>query len=93
LYDNSGARIPRERFAEVLEELTERHGGVTAYLRSPAHGRWKEDSGIIDRDEIVTFEAMTDELDRRWWSAYRATLERRFGQRELVMRAMRIERL
>ena len=93
LSDNGGRSIPRERFAEVLDELTERYGGATAYVRAPAHGRWREDNGIIDRDEIVIFEAMVTTLDRAWWSQYRERLEQRFGQHEIVTRAMEIERL
>ena len=36
---------------------------------------------------------MADELDRDWWSAYRAELERLFGQDEIVIRAAEVERL
>ena len=93
LYDNDGRRVPYERFAQLRDELTERFGGVTAFLRSPAQGTWKEDSGEVDRDEIVMCEVMVEALDRDWWGTYRRTLETRFGQRELVVRAMRSERL
>jgi hypothetical protein len=93
LYDNAGRRLSRESFVEVRDELTERYGGVTAYLRSPAQGTWKVQSGAIDRDEVVMCEVMVEELDRAWWSKYRATLERRFGQEELVVRATALEKL
>jgi len=36
---------------------------------------------------------MVAELDRAWWAAYRAKLEERFAQDELVVRAHAIERL
>ncbi|HYC48764.1 MAG TPA: hypothetical protein VED01_25075 [Burkholderiales bacterium] len=93
LYDNSGRRVPHERFAQLRDELTDRYGGVTAFLRSPAQGTWKEVNGAVDRDEIVMCEVMVDALDRDWWSSYRRTLEERFGQRELIVRASRLERL
>jgi hypothetical protein len=93
LYDNAGRRVPHERFAQVRDELTDRFGGVTAYLRSPAQGTWKVESGAVDRDEVVMCEVMVDALEREWWSAYRATLEQRFGQQELVVRASALERL
>jgi len=93
LYDNAGRRVPHERFAQVRDELTERFGGVTAYLRSPAQGTWKAGSGDVDRDEVVMCEVMVDALERAWWSEYRATLEQRFGQQELVVRASALERL
>jgi hypothetical protein len=38
-------------------------------------------------------EVMVQSLDRGWWAAYRRTLEERFGQRELIVRALELERL
>ena len=94
LYDNAGRRVPHERFSEIREELTERFGGVTAFLRSPAQGTWKDDTaGAVERDEVVMCEVMVDVLDRAWWIDYRRTVEARFGQRELMVRALRVERL
>ena len=93
LYDNSGHRFPSVRFAQVMDELTDLHGGVTAYLRSPAEGSWVERSGAVDKDEVVMFEVMVDHLDRDWWSAYRKALEQRFGQEQLIVRATAMERL
>jgi hypothetical protein len=93
LFDNAGRNIPHAHFARVRDELTERFGGVTAYLRSPAEGAWRAAPGRVDRDEIVIFEVMVDHLDRAWWSAYRAELESRFAQVELVVRAWPCEQL
>jgi hypothetical protein len=93
LYDNSGRRFGDERFAQVADELTDRHGGMTAYLRSPAEGTWKKQSGSVDRDRIVTFEVMVEALDREWWSDYRKRLEERFSQEALIVRATAFERL
>jgi hypothetical protein len=93
LYGNSGQRFPNARLREVADELTDRYGGATAYLRSPAEGSWREGSGAVDKDEVVMFEVMVDHLDRDWWSRYRAALEIRFAQDELVVRATAMERL
>ena len=93
VYDSSGERLPNALFARVMDELTDRHGGVTAYLRSPAEGSWVEGSGAVEKDEVVMFEVMVDHLDRDWWSRYRAALEIRFAQDELVVRATAMERL
>ena len=93
LYDNAGERFSNARFVQVMDELTDRHGGVTAYLRSPAEGAWREGTGAVDKDEVVMFEVMVDHLDRDWWSRYRATLEQRFAQEELIVRATATERL
>jgi hypothetical protein len=92
VYDNAGRPLPHELFAQLRNELTLRYGGVTAFFRSPAQGTWKEESGAV-LDEIVMCEVMVEELDREWWAAYRKVLEERFAQRELIVRALRCERL
>lgn len=93
IYDDSGERFPQAYFSEVREHLTQRFGGVTVYLRSPAEGTWRDRTGGIDRDDMVMCEVMVEELDRTWWSAYRTQLERRFRQEELVVRATALEKL
>ena len=93
LYDGKGERVPFARFAELRDELTQRFGGVTAFMQAPAQGTWKEDTGEVDRDEVVMCEVMVDPLDRGWWAEYRKKLEKRFGQQELMMRALKTERL
>lgn len=90
LADNQGQRFPRAMFAEVRRELTERFGGVTAYPHSPAVGLW-EDDGDVQRDELVLFEVLVAQYDRAWWATYRRDLCRRFGQEEILMRAMQCE--
>jgi hypothetical protein len=93
LRDNDGVPFPRAAFEQVRAELTERHGGVTAYLRSPASGVWKDEGGEVARDEVVMVEVMVERLDERWWAGYRRTLEERFRQAEIVARAIRYDRL
>jgi hypothetical protein len=93
LYDNANVRFPRETFDHVRQELTDRFGGVTAFLRSPGEGFWRIAENAINRDDVVIFEVMAEQLDRPWWARYREDLERRFRQIELVIRASSIERL
>jgi len=88
-----GRPVPRERFAEVSGELTERFGGLTAYTRAPASGLWQSPAGDTTADEVVVYEVMVPELDRSWWGDYRGQLEVRFQQEEVVVRAQAIERL
>jgi len=92
LYDNEGHDFKRQTYERLRDELTKKFGGVTAFLSSPAEGRWR-DGGEISRDEIVLFEVMTGELDRRWWQNFRAELESRFRQEKMIVRAIRIEQL
>lgn len=93
VFDNAGTPIPRETFDRVRTELTERFGGITAFIRSPAMGLWRDKRGDVQQDDIAIFEVMADELDRRWWQRYRQELESRFAQQEIVIRALPIERL
>jgi hypothetical protein len=90
--DNAGEAFPSEAFEQVSRELTERFGGVTAYSRAPAEGRWKQDADT-EHDDIVVIEVMDEDLDRAFWSAYRCELEKRFRQDVVIVRAQPIELL
>lgn len=93
LYDNRGNHFAPELYDVVRAELAERFGGITAYVRSPAEGSWKETESKTVHDEIVIFEVMAEELDRRWWQDLKEELADRFRQEELVIRAMTMEML
>lgn len=93
LYDNAGDAFPKSLYDDVRGELTDRFGGVTAFLRAPASGAWEDDRGAVQRDEVVLFEVMADEADPDWWKGYRDVLQRRFRQDEILVRATRVERL
>ena len=93
LYDNEKNPFPRTAFDGVRHELTERFGGVTAFMRSPAVGVWKESAGEVNYDDVVIFEVMAEELEREWWTSYGVDLARRFRQEEILIRATLVERL
>jgi hypothetical protein len=80
-------------FAGIRAELANRFGGVTAFVRSPAVGIWKDEDGVARRDEIVVFEVMTGDVDSQWWRSYRTQLERLFKQDEILIRATKADRL
>jgi hypothetical protein len=77
---------------DIKEELSSRFGGLTAYSRAPAEGIWREGNGK-EKDDIIIVEVMADECDRDWWHALRCRLERQLAQKEIVVRAQRVERL
>ncbi|HET7729168.1 MAG TPA: hypothetical protein VFK48_03960 [Usitatibacter sp.] len=93
LHDAKGTRFPQAMYDAVARELTDRFGGLTAYVRAPAAGLWEADSGETRRDDIVVYEVMVGDLDEAWWKGYRESLERAFRQDELVVRAQDIRRL
>jgi hypothetical protein len=86
LYDNGGNLFPHQDYVRVRDELTERFGGITAYVSSPAEGIWKETPTMTVRDDIVIYEVMTEQLDRNWWRSYREGLSLRFRQDLLIVR-------
>lgn len=88
VYDNAGHAFEPDDYVELRSELADRFGGVTTYMRAPARGIWKGDTGETSRDDIVIFEVMTEELDRAWWNGFRKELERRFRQESLIVRAL-----
>lgn len=92
LYDNHGQALPAALHAEVKAALTEKFGGLTAYVRSPAEGRWK-DAGTETRDDIVIYEVMVSEVDEGWWQRCRSALEASFRQEEVIIRALPMRRL
>lgn len=85
--------LPSEEYRRVREELTTRFGGLTAYTRAPAEGLSKEGPHETTRDEIVVYEVTTEELDKEWWGTYRESLEARFHQERILVRAYPIETL
>jgi hypothetical protein len=89
---NEKQPYPRSLFLQVRQERLDRFGGVTAQLAAPSEGVWC-DEGEVVLDSIVVFETMVPEVDANWWSSYRQKLEERFQQEEVVIRALRIERL
>ena len=91
--DEEGKRFPEECYARVERELTERFGGLTAYVRAPAKGLWEERPGETKRDDILVYEVMVDSLDAAWWRQYRESLQRTFRQEEMVVRAQAMTRL
>jgi len=80
-------------FGQVRAELVERFGGLTAFTRAPAEGLWEDEDGEVERDSIVIFEVVADNLDRGWWSSFRERLEKQFDQDEVLIRASAVERL
>ena len=50
LYDNEQNAFSADLFDQVRGELTDRFGGATAFMRSPAEGFWEHRAGKVHRD-------------------------------------------
>ncbi len=93
LRDAKGRGFPKKPYDDVAHALTEHFGGVTAYTRTPAEGRWKPGGEPASEDEIVVYEVMIKDLDPKWWRADRRSLEKAFKQKSIVIRAQDIQLL
>ena len=87
-----GRPIPMAEFDRLADELTQAFGGLTAYVRSPADGRWRN-AGRTEHDDVVIFEVMTSTIERDWWRALRHRLEIALSQQHVLIRASPIELL
>ena len=92
LHDNTGMLYAETAFEHVIGELTRHFGGVTAYTRTPAQGRWREAGGVM-ADDMIAVEVLVEDLDERWWRKYRERLETDFRQQEVMIRAHQVCRL
>ncbi len=88
---HDGQPVDARTFETVKDELTANFGGLTAYTRSPAEGRWL--GKRQETDDVVVFEVMCPDVDRRWWQEYRQRLERLFEQERIVIRVEQAELL
>jgi hypothetical protein len=93
LYDNDGEPFPQDELLRIRDDLSERFGGITTYMRSPARGLWKETRETTVHDDIVIYEVMTPELDRDWWKRYREQLTVHFRQALLIVRVSEVQLL
>ena len=90
--DNEGVPFGTDPLAEVTRTLSKRFGGITAYTRAPAEGRW-EAGGATHHDDMLVIEVMVDEIDTAWWSKVRQQLELTFRQERIIIRAQSISLL
>lgn len=90
--DNEGKPFGPHPFEDVAWNLSKKFGGITAYNRAPAEGRW-ETSGKTQHDDVLVIEVMIETLDKPWWKEFRGQLEATFRQTQVVVRAQPIELL
>ncbi len=85
-----GSPVPAQVFERVKGELTNRFGGVTSYLQSPAEGAWKPDAEQIIHDRVAIFEVMVKDVDTAWWREYRHKLEAELDQHQILARLYQV---
>jgi len=85
-----GEPVSQEWFESFLKELTDRFGGATSFVRSPAQGLWR-DGGETERDNIAVVEVMAAKLAVDYWRSLRERLKRELSQ--IIIRAQEIIQL
>jgi hypothetical protein len=78
-----------DAIATTRAELVARYAGVTAYARAPARGAWLAPDGKEEHDDLVMVEVLVDDFDPGEWQAYKDQLAKRFGEKEIHLRALR----
>jgi hypothetical protein len=84
-----GEPVEQKWFESLLEELTDKFGGATSFLRAPGQGLWQNGSEV-EQDNIAVVEVMTCDLDLSYWASLRGRLERDLSQEVIVIRAAEI---
>ena len=79
-------------FERLAQELTEKFGGVTSFIRAPAEGRWNTGSRT-EHDDIAVIEVMADDVDYGYWADLRTRLEQALAQEEIIIRCQPLELL
>lgn len=90
LQTSDGEPVPATTFDRIKSELTDRFGGVTAFLRSPADGAWKPSKGSVVHDQVAIFEVMVNDVDTAWWHDYRRSLEVELQQERILARLYQV---
>jgi hypothetical protein len=83
--DNSGKKFQKEIFADIKAELTDKFQGVTAFSQAPAEGIWKDEYSIM-KEQIILYEIMVANVDKKWWTLFTKRLEVTLKQQKIVLR-------
>ena len=92
LQDDKGKPFPQKYFNELGSELKDNFGGLTVYSRAPATGQWKQDGQTIT-DELLVYEVLLSNPDKKYWTKLKARLEKIFRQEELLVLLTKIQKL
>jgi hypothetical protein len=92
--DGEGVKVPLSKMRSLARELSDRFGGVTSFLRAPAEGLWQpHENAPAEKDDIVIFDVMAEDLDEAFWRSLRVRLKADLGQSEIIVRAQPVDLL
>lgn len=93
LNGRDGRPVDRSVFDRLKTELTDRFGGVTAFLQAPAEGVWESPTSGTVEDRVAVFQVMVNDVDVQWWRSCRQDLERELDQEEIMVRSLYVTKI
>jgi inorganic pyrophosphatase len=93
MYDNKRKQFPQTHFHELKRELMKKFGGVSVYEQTPVTGLWREGKEGNETDHLIIFEVMSLSPEITYWKELRTKLEKRFKQKELLIRQLAIGKI
>lgn len=85
LIAGDGEKLEKDWFNALLQELTDRFGGATSFIRSPGQGHW--DSGK-EKGQYRFDRGHDRGPRRRYWDELKTRLEKELSQSEIMIRAL-----
>jgi len=75
---------------EALEQkLIKNFGGLSIYAQNPVSGSWRK-KGQLEKDKMMVFEVMVPVFNEKFWKKLKTSLEKQFGQKEILIRSLDI---
>jgi inorganic pyrophosphatase len=93
LLDPEGQLFAEKNFSDLASELKENFGGVTVYSHTPATGQWKQENGKTVGDNLLVYEVLLSNPDKKYWVKLKARLEKQFRQQELLVLITKVQKL
>jgi inorganic pyrophosphatase len=88
--DENGSPFPNRFFVQVKNKLSEKFDGLSVYTHALAEGYWKNERSSLEKDKLLVYEVMANEVDLNYWKNFRTSLEKQFKQELIVVRCLGI---
>jgi inorganic pyrophosphatase len=88
--DQLGNEFPHKHYTAVQKKLEEKFVHVTRYSRVPATVTSDHGKENLPAQAFIVYEIMAADLDSTFWSKYKTTLVKTFGQEDLIIRCTTI---
>ncbi|QPH39023.1 inorganic diphosphatase [Pedobacter endophyticus] len=85
-------KTAESKLNQLKNKLIRQFGGLTAYDRGAAEGKWLANDKV-EQDAITVIEVMTNEFDDDYWKLVKADLEKLLNQSQILIRYSKINQL